>query len=420
MDPGEPLRSPVETLRAMGRNGGACSLSSPSALTRRIRPGNPFCSFSLLQQSWKGGSWLPLAPQGHFTPGQGVRASRAAIPSSPVNTREQASIEADSRLFSRTIREVRLSPERFASGLTLIADKFSVETRRAQAQAELDKFDENGPVERSHPLRAMYQQVLESASDPMLRIGALRGFVESRPLSLDRTEAQAVLLVVAWVADDDPDYTVGLPALLESWIVDYWAGRDDANRAQRVEEQRALLRFLRHGLGHDVDWRRRLSHVATLAWDRMDTISPDFPQDQQGVSSSSVESAAKPATLASSDPKSTQVPAVMVEPPLERVRHADDFSWMIVGKDSFKFTKGQQSGVIKALFEAWERSGRRDGHGLSEETLGAKVHAVASIRVMKVFQDHPALDTILRRAGKGVWALHLGNTSEQSSPGETQ
>lgn len=189
---------------------------------------------------------------------------------------EHEQIQAASRLFTRTIRELRASPERFAAGLALVDEQFSTKTIRAKAQAEMADIDARFMAGRPIPpfVVEAYRQEVDSASEPMSKVGALRTFVETRKIGLDRAEAQAVLLVVAWVADDDPDYSIGLPALLESWISEHWKKRRQPDRAERIASNRELLRFLRHGLKHDEEWRQRLAHVCQLAWDRMDAAAP--------------------------------------------------------------------------------------------------------------------------------------------------
>ncbi len=181
-------------------------------------------------------------------------------------------IEASSALFTRAIREVRASPARFAAGLALIAERFSTTARQAEAQAHLDDIAERGMAGRPLPPHVveLYQHNRASASEAMARVGALRGFVETRTIAMDRAEAQAVLLVIAWIADDEPDFTQGLPRLLMEWVAEHWAGRTDPDREERIESQRGLLTFLRHGFGHDERMRSVMAHVGQLAWDRME------------------------------------------------------------------------------------------------------------------------------------------------------
>jgi hypothetical protein len=93
---------------------------------------------------------------------------------------------------------------------------------------------------------------------------------------------------------------------------------------------------------------------------------------------------------------------------LEAIPHASDFSWMIVSTTRYEFSTPRQRQVIHALFTEWERVGRRDGSGLHAAKLGEMVQFEGQrFRVEQLFANHPALNTILRRAGKGIWALYL-------------
>lgn len=85
---------------------------------------------------------------------------------------------------------------------------------------------------------------------------------------------------------------------------------------------------------------------------------------------------------------------------------AEDFTWVVFAGQSYQFSKGVQANVIRALWEAWERSGKRFGHGLGEEAIGAKVDSSATkFRLAHVFRDHPAWKTLIRSVSKGVFAL---------------
>jgi hypothetical protein len=86
--------------------------------------------------------------------------------------------------------------------------------------------------------------------------------------------------------------------------------------------------------------------------------------------------------------------------------HAEDFTWMIFGGFKYDFSKGNQSESIKALWESWERGGRRDGCGLSEKTIGEKCGSAADdFRLAHVFRNHPAWGEVIRPVQKGVFAL---------------
>ena len=91
------------------------------------------------------------------------------------------------------------------------------------------------------------------------------------------------------------------------------------------------------------------------------------------------------------------------------IAYADDFTWLRVRERTYQFRKGQQAGVIRALFKAWRAAGSCDGAGLSEETLADAVNASSGtdFRVRKLFKGNPALNAILRSPRKGQWSLFL-------------
>lgn len=93
------------------------------------------------------------------------------------------------------------------------------------------------------------------------------------------------------------------------------------------------------------------------------------------------------------------------EPP--RFAHSADFSWVVWGGTRYVLTKGLQAEVVRALWRSWEESGRRDGCGLSEQTLREACGSSNDrFRMVHVFRGHPALGTMIRSAGKGVFALY--------------
>lgn len=114
----------------------------------------------------------------------------------------------------------------------------------------------------------------------------------------------------------------------------------------------------------------------------------------------------KPQEVAAPSSSATSAPG---EPPDQgAIRLAPDFTWLVVRGKSFHFTPGHQRKVIEVLFAAWEKSGGRDGHGLSESRLAEDVGSTSSkFRLRQTFGNHPALDTILRSPSKGTWALFL-------------
>lgn len=87
--------------------------------------------------------------------------------------------------------------------------------------------------------------------------------------------------------------------------------------------------------------------------------------------------------------------------------HADDFTWVMWFGTKHTFSKGNQAECVRHLWESWMLSGRQDGCGLSEKTLGVKVDSAnENFRVLQVFRKHPALGTMIRRTDqRGVYAL---------------
>lgn len=103
-------------------------------------------------------------------------------------------------------------------------------------------------------------------------------------------------------------------------------------------------------------------------------------------------------------------------PPAADITRAADFSWLKVGESSYKFPRSQQALVIKVLFEEWGKGGRQDGLGIRETTLADEVGSSSdNFRIRKLFDGHPALDTILRCPSKGIWALYLNEALEPDS-----
>lgn len=86
--------------------------------------------------------------------------------------------------------------------------------------------------------------------------------------------------------------------------------------------------------------------------------------------------------------------------------HADDFTWVIWCGQHFKFTKGNQSECVRLLWAAWEQSGRRDGCGMSEKTLGELAGSSSdNFRIAPCFRKNPALGTMIRSSGRGSFGL---------------
>ncbi len=98
-----------------------------------------------------------------------------------------------------------------------------------------------------------------------------------------------------------------------------------------------------------------------------------------------------------------------------QVEHAEDFTWLTVEGEHYQFSKGNQAGVIRVLYENWVRSGGRDGAGLTEEAISEAIGSGSvKFRIQETFRQHPALGTILRPAGRGIYALFLRDRDEGS------
>jgi hypothetical protein len=102
--------------------------------------------------------------------------------------------------------------------------------------------------------------------------------------------------------------------------------------------------------------------------------------------------------------------------PLSQFEHADDFTWVIFAGQHFAFSKGNQSESVRALWGSWEKSGRTDGCGLSEKTIGEKCGSENNnFRLQHVLRDHPAWGTIIRPVSKGIFALFAESTKNHTS-----
>jgi hypothetical protein len=314
---------------------------------------------------------------------------------------QRREIEDDSQVLSRTCREVRLTPEKFSAGLAFIEREFSVETLRAQSQAELDSIDRQYPDGRP-PIARIYESRLQQAEDPLYRVRTLQDWVQAQNMSMGVAEAQAVLLVAGWLADADPDWSKGLPALLDGWLAAYWKRRKDKNRRERLEQQRGALGMLRYNFAHRAKFRSTFAHICRLAWDRLEAQLVPSPSKQPRGDSKAGGNGGSP--KGETD-----------------LRWAPDFTWIVVRGTSYGFSRGQQTAVIRALFETWESSGCRDGHGLTEDSLGSKAGSASSrFRIQRLFQKHPALGAILASPGKGKWALYLNAPPPDSRPENAQ
>lgn len=96
--------------------------------------------------------------------------------------------------------------------------------------------------------------------------------------------------------------------------------------------------------------------------------------------------------------------------------HAEDFTWIVWNSKKYDLAKGNQSEAVKALWGEWEKSGRLDGCGLSEKTIGEKCGSSANdFRLALAFRDHPAWATVIRSVSKGVFALFAESPQNHTS-----
>jgi len=94
--------------------------------------------------------------------------------------------------------------------------------------------------------------------------------------------------------------------------------------------------------------------------------------------------------------------------------HGGDFTWVRWCGLNYSFKKGQQAGVVKALWAEWEQSGRMNDTGLSAETLGEAIGSGAGkFRVDDLFRGHDAWGVMIRKTTNGTYALY-----SPSEPGE--
>ena len=91
----------------------------------------------------------------------------------------------------------------------------------------------------------------------------------------------------------------------------------------------------------------------------------------------------------------------------DRFAHGSDFTWVIWNGERHSFKKGQRAEVVKALWREWEQGGRKDGSGLTAETLGEEVNSnAAKFRVDDLFRGHSAWGPMIRRTPNGTYALY--------------
>ena len=91
----------------------------------------------------------------------------------------------------------------------------------------------------------------------------------------------------------------------------------------------------------------------------------------------------------------------------ESISHSEDYTSVNWYGTAYTFSKGHQAEAIKALWAEWSKG----GHGLSEKTVGEKIgsssdrYRLAHTFRMKNGKPHPALGTMIRSVGKGVFAI---------------
>jgi len=96
--------------------------------------------------------------------------------------------------------------------------------------------------------------------------------------------------------------------------------------------------------------------------------------------------------------------------------HADDFTWVIWYGQKYTFAKGHQAQALRELWRSWEASGKNDGCGLSEKTIGERCGSSATnFRLTHTFRGHPALNTMIRACKKGTFALFSPKSQENHS-----
>ncbi len=98
---------------------------------------------------------------------------------------------------------------------------------------------------------------------------------------------------------------------------------------------------------------------------------------------------------------------------LSECSHAEDFSWVVWFGQQYTFAKGHQAIAVQELWRAWEASGRRDGCGLSEKTIGARCGSSSdNFRLSHTFRKHKAFGTMIRSCKKGTFALFSPKSQE--------
>lgn len=185
----------------------------------------------------------------------------------------------DAAFLSRLIRAVREQPKRFRAGAALLESMFATAVlRRKYAATARDirkAYTRESPIRESE--RAIVRDLRASMSDPAsAKREALREaerWVREQPDMMERSEAEAVCLVVALMFDDNPRPCRALPKCLHGIP---WGG---------VREPFVLIpgRFFRaDALGHNPDLleRARIAWARIEAWGGADADGPTRPTDE--------------------------------------------------------------------------------------------------------------------------------------------
>ena len=97
------------------------------------------------------------------------------------------------------------------------------------------------------------------------------------------------------------------------------------------------------------------------------------------------------------------------------IRCGSDFSWMLVGTELFHFKTGNQRETVRVLFEESEMAGFAEGCGLTERAIADKIGASdTNFTIRHTFRGNPAKGSLIKRIGKGQWALSFRWWAEES------
>jgi hypothetical protein len=104
-------------------------------------------------------------------------------------------------------------------------------------------------------------------------------------------------------------------------------------------------------------------------------------------------------------------PQVLTETP--KAVHNADFTMVNWFGTEYHFATGVQAGAVRALWTEWEGSGL----GLHQETIRQAIDEERDhFRMDHVFRNHPALGTMIQRAGDGRYKLAPPAQSAQPAP----